>query len=487
MIKKLSLALLLCAGAQLINAAVVDVANCTSTVFVPRSASTDLTWIDSLTFYNRTRRCSSKSYLYSSTTVYQQSRKNDHFGSGFLLGNGLNTVAVAQGGGTGIVNSIELGLGNAAPLAPFASTLTIQPTRKQFSYIGNMYFSLKDCWCGLWADFTFGVTNAHHRLNCCEVGNVSTACAGVRTVGDALGREELNSSKFFCNNCRDGKRRTGFEDVQVRLGYDYTYCDENRIGLYAIGTIPAGRSPTAEFIFEPLVGSKHASAGVGFLADYQFNFCGCDDSSLTLMTDFNYRFVFKHDECRTFDLIPNGPMSRYLLVVDQAAPGLPFPAANISTVRINVKPRSTIQWWIALNYEYCNWNFEAGYNLWWRQKEELSLKNNKCSVFPSTVGVYNVNGCGLSDVTASNATITNSGTPDALFVPLTVANLNLLTAAAGRALTNKVYGAVSWTGMACDCLEWITGFGGAYEFVSKHDRCNALQNWSVFGKMAIGF
>ena len=38
-----------------------------------------------------------------------------------------------------------------------------------------------------------------------------------------------------------------------------------------IGTIPAGRSPTAEYIFEPLVGSKHASFGVGFLGDYQFD------------------------------------------------------------------------------------------------------------------------------------------------------------------------------------------------------------------------
>lgn len=485
MIKKLSLALLLCAGVQLINADTIT--NCTSNYFVPRSASTDLTWIDSLTFYNRTRRCSDKSYLYSSTTIYQQNRKNDQFGSGFLLGNGSNVLTVTQGGGTNIVNSIELGLANAAPAAPFSSTFTIQPTRKQFSYVGNMYFNFKDCWCGLWADFTFGVTNAHHRLNCCEVGNRSTACPGISTIADALSNPLLKSGKFYCDNCRDGKRRTGFEDVQLRLGYDYTYCDENRIGIYAIGTIPAGRTPTAEFVFEPLVGSKHASIGVGFLGDFAFSFCGCDDSSLTLMTDFNYRYGFKHGECRTLDLIPNGPFSRFLLLVDQSALGLPFPAANITTLKVNVKPRGTIQWWLAINYEYCNWNFELGYNLWWRQNEELELKNNKCSVFPTTVGVFNVNGCGLSALTASNATITNPGTPDTTFVPITPANLNLLTAAAGRALSNKVYGALSWTGCACDCLEWITGFGGSYEFVSKHDKCNALQSWAVFGKMAIGF
>ena len=89
------------------------------------------------------------------------------------------------------------------------------------------------------------------------------------------------------------------------------------------------------------------------------------------MTDFNYRYVLKHKECRTFDLLPNGPFSRYFLVVDQSAPGLPFPAANITTSKVKYSPRSTIQWWLGLNYEYCDWDFEVGYNLFWRQKEQF--------------------------------------------------------------------------------------------------------------------
>lgn len=483
--KKLSLVFLLCTGVYLVHAN-SDLPSCTSHVFVPRSASTDLTWINALSFYNHTRQYPEKKYIYNSTTIYQQSRKNNTFGSGFLLGDGNNFITVVQGGGTG-VNSIELGLANPAPLAPFSSKFTIQPTRKQFTYIGNMYFDFDSWWCGLWGDITFGVTNAHHRLNCCEVGNKSTACPGIQTIADALSAPQLESGKFYCDSCRDGKRRTGFEDIQLRLGCDYKWCNDNRIGVYLIGTIPAGRSPTAEFIFEPLVGSKHGSIGVGFLGDYQFKFCGCEDASFTLMTDFNYRYVWKHEECRTFDLMPNGPFSRYILVVDQSALGLPFPATNITTFRANVTPRGTIQWWLGLNYEYCDWDFEVGYNLFWRQKERLKLVANKCSVFPTTIGIYNLNSCGLSNVTASNATMINPGTPDALFVPLIIGNLNVLTAAAGRVLTNKIYGAFSWTGCACNCFEWMAGFGASYEFVTKHDTCSALQNWAVFGKMAIGF
>lgn len=483
--KKIVLSLIMLSGITQVSFPDVDL-NCASHVYVPRSASEDLTWIDALNLYNRFKN--PKKYYFNSATIYQQSRKSKDLGAAFLLGNS-NVLTVAEGGGTGVVNALELGLANLN--TPFSGTLEIRPERKQFTYIGNIFYDFGDCWCGLWGDFTWGITNAHHRLNCCETdASLGTICPGVATIADALSRDDLSFSKFFCDNCKDGKRRTGFEDVQLRLGLDYTWCGDNHFSPYIIGTIPAGRRATDEFIFEPLVGSKHGSIGAGFIADYNIDWCGCgDDASLMLLTDFNYRFVFKHEECRTFDFLPNGPFSRFILVVDQATPGLPFTAANINTARVNISPRSTIQWWLGLNYEYCCWDFEIGYNLYWRQKEKFKGGNSEtgCIPFPTTVGIYNLNGCGISSVTASNATITNPGTADAVFVGIPSSALNIDSGLAGKVLSNKVYGALSWTGCACDCFEWMAGFGASYEFVSKHDRCNALQNWAVFGKWAVGF
>lgn len=458
--------------------------NCKSHVFVPKSASTDLVWIDALNLYNRLKN--PKKYYFNSATIYQKSTKSKEMGAANLLGTS-DTLAVAAGGGDGVVNALELGLANAT--TPFSGTLTVRPERDQFSYIGNLYADLSDWWCGLWGDFTWGITNAHHRLNCCETDNVaSTICPGVSDISEALSQDALGYSKFYCGYCHDGKRRTGFEDIQLRLGLDYMWCGDNHFSPYLIGTIPAGRRPTAEYIFEPLIGSRHGSFGVGFIADYNIDWCGCDDdASLVLLTDFNYRYVFKANECRTFDLLPNGPFSRYILVVDQAAPGLPFPAANITTIKSGITPRSTIQWWLGLNYEYCDWDFEIGYNLFWRQKERYKEVATKCVGRTATYGVYNLNSCGISAVTASNATMTNSGTADALFVGIPSSALNIDSGLAGKVLSNKVYGAFSWTGCACDCFEWMAGFGASYEFVSKHDRCNALQNWAVFGKWAVGF
>jgi len=489
--KILSLVLLSAGYASLISAATTP--ECASHQFIPRGASTDLTWIDALTRYDVLHR--KEKFIYTSTSIYQQSTHNKRFASSFLLGDGnnfinVNTVPVA---GT-VVNATELGLARVDPLTgPFTSLFTIKPTRKQFTYLGNFYFKLDDWWCGLWGDITFGITNVHHRLNCTEVTNgsdlyphLSFISNGIPDVSTSLSsRPDLNYSQFYCGNCLDGKRRTGIEDIQVRLGYNYEWCDDAHVGIYGIVTIPAGRNPTQQFIFEPLVGSKHWSVGVGFMGDYAA-WC-CDDSNITLLTDFNYRYVLSHKECRTFDLMPNGTFSRYLLLVyptDATTLANPFPAADITTFSVKVTPRSTIQWWIGLNYEYCDWDFEAGYNLYWRQREQI--KTSSVADFTTTAGVYNL-ASGVAAVTASDATITSVGTADATFIPLTAANLNITSAEAGRVLSNKVYGAFSWMGCACNCFDWMAGFGASYEFVTGNSKCNALSSWAVFSKVAIGF
>lgn len=459
--------LLLIMGFAVLHAQERDL-ECASHVFVPRSISTDLTYINALTYANRHLHVSSdKPFTYAGQIIYQQSKTSKALGAAFLNGASNQIVVQQTPLAPNAVDAIGLQLANTDPLNPFSSTFEISPQRKIFAYHGYFYANLDAFWCGLWFDAAFAIVNARHSLHCTETGNVSTMCPGIATVGQALSNSDLDFGKFFCGLCDDEKRRTGFDDLQLRLGYDYQWCGCNLFGIYLIGTVPSGRKPTAEFIFEPLVGSRHASFGVGFHGDYQFNSCVCPEASVVLMTDFNYRYVFSHRECRTFDLLPQGAFSRFLPVVTLANPFNTTAAVNILTQKVNVLPRSTIQWWLGLNYEYCDMNFEVGYNLWWRQKEKL--KDDTALVVPADVSLFDLSGAGI-------------------FAPLTVDNIDLVSGLAGRALTNKVYGAFSWNGCICDgCFDWMTGFGGSYEFVVKHDRCSALSNWAVFGKVAVSF
>jgi len=454
--------------------------DCGSHEFVPRSITTDLVYTDALAYYQRNFREKDKTFIFTGTYLYQKSRKASKLGAALLKGES-NTVTVTQNAG-GDINSQWL-----QPATPFSATLSLNPERKVFGYHGNWYFNLDSWWCGAWLDVSSAIINAVHSLNTCEtdVNAVVPTCPN-SAVTDALNRTELRYDKYYGGQCNNEKRRTGIDDIQIRLGYNYTWCDDNVVGLYLIGTVPGGRKPTGEFIFEPLVGSEHWSAGFGLNGHYNFWCNDCGDTSFTLMSDFNYRYVLKHDECRTFDLCPNGAFSRFLLVSPSSDPDLALPGVNFFTQNVSVTPRSTIQWWLALNLEYCAWDFEVGYNLFWRQREKIGCVNSFCT----DIGIYNINPQTSIRTTLSNATIATAPgeiPSDATFVPLTKADLNISSAEAGRALTNKFYGALSWNGDVCGCIDWMAGFGASYEFVNGSSQCNALPFWAVFGKGGVAF
>lgn len=459
---------------------------CASHQFVPRGITEDLVYIDAITFWERHRNRDDEhkvKSIFTNTFLYQESRKSKQLGSAFLLGNGCNAITVAQNPPAD-VNSLFLGLFN--PTTPFSSTFSIQPQSKIFGYHFNWYVNLDDWLCGLWFDLTTAILNTRNSLNCCEIGNVATQCPGITSVSTALNNPAYQFGAYYCGGtCDNELRRTGIDDVQFRLGYEMSLCSDNNImGLYLIGTAPAGRKVTAANIFEPLVGTQHGSIGVGFDGEFDFNIC---DHNFSLLADFNYRYVLRHNECRTFDLTENGPLSRFLLVAAQTAPAVPLPGINFFTQSVNVTPGSTIQLWLALNYELCDWDFEVGYDLFWRQKEKIST--SCCTTFNPAIGIYNLGCIGAGCSTSSTSTIgTFAPYPsDATFSALDITALNLNSAAAGRALTNKFYGAVATAGCVCDCLDWETTLGASYEFVTGNDRCNALSYWAIFGKFGLIF
>ncbi len=457
---------------------------CTSHTFVPRSITTDLVYNDVFNYFLR-HYGEREKFIYSGTILGQKSSKSDRLGSAFLLKNGCNCVTVTQNP-PGDINSAWLGLQNADPNNPFSSTFCIEPQRREVGYHSYGYFSLDDWVCGLWADVATAVISAKHNLNCCEQGNKASACQDITTVTEALANPAYEFGRFSCDPCN--LEQTGLDDVQFRLGYEREWCNETmNAGVYAIGTAPTGLRPNGRYIFEPLVGSRHGSVGVGINGDYQFWNDDCGDRSLTVMTDANYRYAFAHDVCRTFDLCNNGAFSRYLLVAQESNPNVALPGVNFFTLEANVQPRSTIQWWIAAHYEHCNYDFELGYNLWWRQKEDLK----DCLSAPcKTVGIYDLTCVGVDCRTASTATIGTYAqdiTIDDAFTAITANDFNVQSGLADEALTNKFYAAGSYQGTVCDSYDYLFGFGGSYEFVSDKYRCAALPKWAIFGRFSLMF
>jgi hypothetical protein len=446
-----------------------------------------------LVMFDRHHKEDKKKIIYAGTPFYQRSRKSPDLGAAFLLGNNngtncrSNCINVAQDG-SGNVNSLWLGLANANPANPFASTFCVSPQRSVLGYYAYFYFDLSDWLCGLWFDAASSIINVRHSLNCCENGNTAGVCQGITTVAQALNNPIYQFGKFNCNSCAIDRHRTGVDDIQLRLGYERTWCNDKGIaGVYVIGTVPTGDAMNAEYIFEPIVGTRNGSIGAGIEGDWRFWCNSCGDRNLTVLFDANYRYAFKRKDRRTFDLCKNGQFSRFLLVVDQSNPAAPMPGVNYLTQEVEVTPRSTAQAWLAVHYEHCDYDFEVGYNFFWRQQETISNCNPCLS---STIGIYQLGCPGQNCTTASTATIAqgpNQVVADPTFVTIKPTDLNLNSAAAGAALSNKFYAVADINRCAYDCLDWFAGVGGSYEFVTNQYKCTTLPFWAVFAKFGLLF
>ena len=466
------------------------------TFFNPRQVTFDSTFELALANYDMYHplECDTNCYgvhLYA-TPFYQKSRKSCAFAR-YFLPNGKCAINVRQDG-TGDVDPLWLQL-SGQPGTSFSSIFAINPERKSAGVVLTAridFNNWSDCFCNLWLGINTAIVHANHAMNVCENPSSNEnpsgqlTCPPNSTFGTALSSPSLTAGKVSFTSLK----KTGLDDIQLKLGYDWYYCGcddlSSHITPYLVAGIPTGKRPSSEFLFEPLVGSKHGSFGVGLNADAQL--WECDATIVTWMVDVKYRYAFKAKERRSYDLCLNLDWSRYLLLANSAATLTPIPGINILTTDVNVTPRSEINFWTALHYERCSWDFELGYNLWWRQQEKVSLSQHPAI---SSLGIFDLAGAGvLNAVSASTANIsqgvggTNPVVSDATFVPLSITNLNLHSAEHPRALTHKLYAAFDYRNCWCD-KPVLLGVGGSYEFARP--RANALEQWAVFGKLGITF
>lgn len=468
----------------------------TSTYFSPRPLTTNLTYLNNLSFYNRYHEARCSFLTWDSTVFYQKSRR-PRIGEGFL---GTNNLIVGEQGTDIDFNSINLGLGNTTSGENFLSTVSLCPRREVIGWQAHLYFNL-DCFCiGLWADIAFTVAQAKHRLRFNEVnttpGNIPDEPTTVGQAFDQLnvfacrnGNSSLTTTTGSnnCNtDCRRDCKHTGVDDVLLRIGYDYNYCDNDHVGVYFLGIAPTGKHQDNTRWFQPQVGSKHGAVGVGFEGDYTI--WSCENQDLVVQTELLYQYRLRHHECRVFDYC-NGPLSRFLLVANADNVDNPVSGYDALKTRVRVEGRSQLNWWLNLHYQWCNWGAEISYELWFRDREKIS---NACFDFGNT-GIFDMTHCGTSadpltsHSTATIASLVNTGTADTSFVPLQSSDVNLRSGAAQRVLTNSVTGNVSYNGVWCDCYAWYVGLGGGAEFASRRYRRNALETWTVYGKWGISW
>lgn len=208
----------------------------------------------------------------------------------------------------------------------------------------------------------------------------------VMDIGDTI-FEELKFAKM--SNKRLSKTR--FAEFRFLFGKNWILEDLYHCGANLQIAAPAGLRPQGEFLFEPMIGNGHHWE-LGFGANGHYTFWHDEEKMqwATVYADLNLTHLFKSHQKRTFDLIKNGPLSRYMLAMEMTTPAanllgggqLPsaqfnekiLPVANITALDVNVSIAVQADIVIMFNFIAQGFSFDCGYNYWGRTQEIIKIK-----------------------------------------------------------------------------------------------------------------
>lgn len=458
------------------------------TIFIPRSLTPDSALdlpLGNYQFYHNTKCPEDRVFFdFQGSYFYLKSRKACELAA-YFLPNGKRCIDIKQNG-NGDVGSVWLEL-IAKKGKYYKSKVCLSPERTVNGGFLNFYFDFNSWIAGTWASIAFAALNSKQRLNIAEskVKNKGVI-PGIENSIQALNNPKWTAGRFSNKTFS----KTGVDDVQFKLGWNYYFRNLDHVGFYFVATAPTGEYMYNKFIFEPIVGHKNGSAGVGLNTDYTTSVR--PKGKTHWMVDLKYRYEFSHCSRRLFDLCKNGPWSRYLLVARKKKPNIPLFGVNYFTAYVKAATRNTVDFWTALHYNYCDFHLEIGYDLYWRANEKLCLKN--CKEKSLHVGIYDINSEFNKEkfTTAGDANITetacefgkNCPESDPVFETLSTKDFNLSSGSRPTALTNTFYGAFSYNSQTSNNTSYMLGFVAFYEFAHGN---TAFEQWSAQVKTAIGF
>ena len=421
-----------------------------------------------------------RNWLTVQPTLFYFRSTNDHTLATYFMPGGKACAVVGQNNASDI-SSPWLGL-NGTTAAPFLGQFCISPRRQVIG--GALKFhvdigSLMDDSCSLfaylWASVFIPVAQVRHDLGLCQTIKNPGVAPGFTDIISALNNRAWNVGRLPAHV----QKKTGFDDIQIKLGSPIYIDAYKHIGLYLVAYAPVSKPATAHSLFEPTLGNGgHAGVGGGITADYTA--WEHDSSTFRLMFDWRYAYFFPRHEWRSFDLALNGDWSRYLLVARPDDLNTPLPGINFFTQRVRVSPRSSVDAWQAFHFTRDCFHLEIGYDLWWRQQEHIDdLCNPGVVIFNIVPAVAERTSSSLARI-SQGARGFNAPSTDIDPELVNSRDLNISNAQLPTVLTSTLYLAVAYDIVYHDNVGMI-GAGISYERDHKHVGMSQLGAWVKAG------
>ena len=485
------------------------------TFLMPRSQVTNLameytTWHKNLhkkadTLYNGTIQV---------VPFYQESESKNDIGRYF----GFNR------GATGIENAISVGPNNLIPNPRFiihnqavvaggnlVAKYSFRPDQEIYGARLSYYQDLDGLLDGLFFKLNTPLVHVQNSMNISLVG----ADAKVVIPGAPAGTPQGNFLDYLSGNLENtanpnrqaplqyakitggSHSSTGIADIDLQLGYTFWHKEHTRAALNLALLIPTGKTPKADYIFEPIHGNGH-HWGVGLGLDASLILWKGSKRSVELIFAGNYRYIFEGIEKRTLDFkrpdTAKTPASAgyYELAGEQGQRPL-FPFANVLTRDIRVTPGHLFDGIINLAFTCKRFVFDVGYNYYAREAERTELRhlweNDKYAVAGITYNTtpaaapdpgFNILDAGLG---ATNQAFAYAGAPANTNAAINAEHLDFSSITTPSQETHKLYGALGYS-----YKKWqypiMLGVGSSYEWASGN---SALEGWALWGKLGLSW
>jgi hypothetical protein len=315
----------------------------------------------------------------------------------------------------------------------FRSSICFSPKIQNIIADLDFYWLLEFCNSDFDLRVNIPITNSRWALNPCETvlqPGTSDYPAGYMSR-DFMPRSELNSNalqalsgetkvgdltfplqfgRIACGTQSDTK----IADIYIALGYNIPCTPLQSFHIDLNVTIPTGTVPNGRYLFAPQIGNGHHWAfGASVSTQYDFiTDCECD-YQVSIYFDAIAQHLFKSTQMRSYDLIKNGPGSRYTLLEDlignltQTENFSPIlfvdPVENVYITRLlyvidattlpsQIKINAQADISVKLAAKYKNFAVTLGYNLWVRSAEKLVCRERLQHDFFATKGDAQVYG-----------------------------------------------------------------------------------------------
>ncbi len=403
----------------------------------------------------------------------------------------------------------------------FKSHISIRP---QQSIIGVGFQARKSFWMneennrGFYASLSFPIEKVRNNLKFQEdiinngggpnVSRDNINNTGVNLVPANMEEALTQPSWNFGKITRGSLTKTGVADLELKFGYEWIQEDPFHLESYIGIKIPTGNKPTAEYLFEPIVGDGH-HWGIMFGSNMGIQIYKDEAKERSFRVEYamHTQYLFGNTQCRSIDLVGK-PWSRYIevyrdedqaitastlatqLAIDYATAGI-----NVLTIPLKVRPGYQHNMNTAAVFGAKALRLELGYNLYLRQAECVKLscpwEESAAIKYGTGNGVTNpvrdITGNARLENIVVNSTV-GTGNRIALgdykYNYIKETDLDLNSASSPCLISHTVYGAVSYR-FDDACYPTFVNLGGSYEF-NKNTNAG-IERWVMWGKIGFSY